>query len=76
MVGRYGDVNYPKLTKLSVLAFFALFVVTARLNAWLSMTGTAVPAWEEVLLVDIELLSVIGVFLSVFVFGVLLPLTE
>lgn len=76
MAGRYGNVDYPKVTKLSVVGFFALFVVTTALNVWISTTGMVVPSWETTLLVDIELLSVLGVFLSVFVFGIFLPLTE
>ncbi|WP_277554633.1 hypothetical protein [Halobaculum limi] len=76
MSGRYGDLDYPKLTKTSVAGFLALFVLTAGINAWLAISGTAVPAWEETLLVDVEILSVLGIFLSVFVFGIALPLTE
>ncbi|MFC7069654.1 hypothetical protein [Halobaculum lipolyticum] len=76
MAGRYGNLDYPRLTKLSVLGFLSLFVVAVGVNAAVSLTGGSLPGWEETLLLDVEMLSVLGIFLSVFVFGIALPLTE
>jgi hypothetical protein len=76
MSGRYGDIDYPTLTKRAVLACAAVFLLALAVEGVAAATGTTLPAWERTLLVDVELLAAVGVFLSAFVFGVALPLTE
>ncbi|WP_336024049.1 hypothetical protein [Halobellus salinisoli] len=76
MAGRYGDVDYPTLTKRSFLFGVGLFAFGALGEFALAATGTTVPAWEHALLVDAEWIGVAIALLSPFVFGILLPLTE
>ncbi|MFA1609734.1 hypothetical protein [Halobellus rubicundus] len=76
MAGRYGDIDYPTLTKRSTLFGLGLFAFGALGEFALASTGMAVPAWEHALLVDAEWLGVALALLSPFVFGILLPLTE
>jgi hypothetical protein len=76
MAGRYGDLDYPTLTKRSVLLGVALFLVGALGEAVIALMGLQVPGWEETLLFDLEVLGIVVAFLSVVVFGVALPLTE
>jgi len=76
MAGRYGDLDYPTLTKRSVLLGVALFLVGALGEAVIALMGLQVPGWEEALLFDLEVLGIVVAFLSVVVFGVALPLTE
>ena len=76
MAGRYGDLDYPTLTKRGVLLGLGLFAVGAFGEFALAHTGVAVPAWEHALLVDAEWLGVLLALLSPFVFGIVLPLTE
>ncbi|WP_049985586.1 DUF7860 family protein [Halobellus rufus] len=76
MAGRYGDVDYPTLTKRSFLFGIGLFALGALGEFAIAATGAAVPAWEHALLVDAEWIGVAIALLSPFVFGVLLPLTE
>lgn len=76
MVGRYGDLNYQKLTKRSVLFGVSLFLIGAVGEIVLHSAGLQVPGWEETLLFDAEVLGAIVTLLSPFVFGIFLPLTE
>ncbi|MFA9515681.1 hypothetical protein ACERIT_00420 [Halopenitus sp. H-Gu1] len=76
MAGRYGDLNYQKLTKRSVLLGLTLFVIGALGELTLHTVGLQVPGWEELLLFDIEILGIVIALLSPFVFGIFLPLTE
>jgi hypothetical protein len=76
MTGRYGELDYPVLTKRSFLLGVALFGIGALGELGLSAAGLAVPEWERALLFDIELLGILIGLLSPFIFGVLLPLTE
>ncbi|MFB6096841.1 MAG: hypothetical protein ABEJ74_05590 [Haloferacaceae archaeon] len=76
MAGRYGNVNFPKLTKRSFLFGLALFVVGAFGQIGLHAVGLSVPGWEQSLLFDAEVIGVIVALLSPFVFGILLPLTD
>jgi hypothetical protein len=75
-MSRYGDLDYPKLTKLGVGLGLTLFAVGAAG----SMAGPALfgtlPAWEQTLFFDFEALGVVLTLFSPFVFGILLPLTE
>jgi hypothetical protein len=76
MTGRYGNLDYARLTKLG----FTLGVLAFAVGAGGEVVGHAVfgtlPAWEDALLFDLEVLGILVTLLSPFVFGVLLPLTE
>jgi len=76
MAGRYGNLNYQKLTKRSVLVGVSLFLIGALGKLVLHSVGVQVPGWEEALLFDAEALGVVITLLSPFVFGIFLPLTE
>ncbi|WP_435063566.1 hypothetical protein [Halobaculum sp. EA56] len=76
MAGRYGNLDYPTLTERALLVCVAVFLLAIAVEAAAAVTGTTLPAWERALLVDLELFAVVGSSLSVFVFGVALPLTE
>jgi len=76
MAGRYGELDYPVLTKRSFLLGVALFAIGALGELGLTTAGLAVPEWERALLFDIELLGIMIGLLSPFIFGILLPLTE
>lgn len=75
-MGRYGDLDYGRLTKYG----FALGVVLFAPGAAGSAVGPAVagsfPGWERTLLVDSEVVGILVAFVSVFGFGIVLPLTE
>ena len=76
MTGRYGDLDYPKLTK----GGFGLGVVLLAVGALGELALPAVvgplPGWEEMLFFDLEVIGVALALLSPFVFGIALPLTE
>ncbi|MFB6161421.1 MAG: hypothetical protein ABEJ61_09640 [Haloferacaceae archaeon] len=76
MHGRYGDIDSTRLTKRGFLFGLALFLV----GAVGELVGHAVlgglPGWESALLFDAEVVGIAVAFLSVFVFGVVVPLTE
>jgi hypothetical protein len=76
MAGRYGNLDYPRLTKTS----FAFGVALFGLGALGHVAGPALfgplPAWESVLFTDMEMIGVAIALVSPFLFGILLPLTE
>ena len=76
MAGRYGEMDYPTLTKRGFLLGVALFAIGAVGEMGIAAAGLSVPDWERALLFDLELLGIAIGLLSPFVFGVLLPLTE
>ncbi|WP_313693296.1 hypothetical protein [Halorarum halobium] len=75
-MGRYGDIDYARLTKGGVGLSLVVFALAFLVQMGASATGTALPGWETTLLTDLEYLSILGVVISVFVFGIFLPLTE
>lgn len=76
MTGRYGTLDYPKLTKLGVGLGFALFLAGALGETAGAALFGPLPVWEHTLFVDAEALGVLCILLSPFVFGIALPLTE
>ncbi|WP_254768690.1 hypothetical protein [Salinilacihabitans rarus] len=76
MAGRYGNVDYPRLTKRSFLAGLILFAVGALGELAIFTAGLQVPAWEKTLLLNLEIFGVLVCLLSPFIFGIVLPLTE
>lgn len=76
MAGRYGNLDYPKITKRGVAIGLGLFVIGALGEAIIHLMGLQVPGWEEALLFDFEVLGILIMLLSPFVFGILMPLTE
>lgn len=75
MPGRYGDLDYHRLTKRSVAFGVALFAFGA-LGRFVGVTLFGGLAGWETLLVDVELVGVAIAFAAPFVFGIVLPLTE
>ncbi|MFC7047380.1 hypothetical protein ACFQH6_19920 [Halobacteriaceae archaeon GCM10025711] len=75
-MGRYGNLDYPMLTK----GGFALGVLLIAVGGAGELAGHAVygtlPAWENTLFTDLEVVGILVALLSPFVFGIALPLTE
>jgi len=76
MAGRYGDLDYPSLTKRGMAFGFLLFVFGALGDTVVASTYGPLPEWEYALFLDMEVLGVIVLLLTPFVFGIALPLTE
>ena len=75
-MGRYGNLDYPTLTKRSFLFGLVLFALGV-LGEFLGHTYFApLPGWEQTLLLDAEIVGILIAFFSPFVFGIILPLTE
>jgi hypothetical protein len=75
-MARYGDLDYGRLTKRGFglgVALFALGVAGAAAGP--ALFGP-LPSWEQTLFADSEIAGIIIAFLSVVLFGVVLPLTE
>lgn len=76
MAGRYGKLDYARLTKRG-MAFGALLFALGAVG---SVAGHALfgqlPAWEFSILFDAEIVGVAILLLTPFVFGIALPLTE
>ncbi|UPW02119.1 hypothetical protein M0R88_08485 [Halorussus gelatinilyticus] len=75
-MGRYGNPNYQWLAKTGFLLSLALFAVGAGGELTASAMHLTLPAWEDALFVDLEIIGTLGALLSPLVFGVVLPLTE
>ena len=70
-MGRYGNLDYPTLTKRSFL--FAI----GGLGELIGHAYFApLPGWEQTLLFDAEVVGLLVAFFAPIVFGILLPLTE
>ena len=75
-MGRYGNLDYARLTKAGVVLGLSLFSIGAG-GEWLIHSWHAtVPAWEKTLFLDLEILGLLAFAVSPFLFGILLPLTE
>lgn len=75
-MGRYGELDYVRYAKGGFLLGLGLLVVGASGEAAIHAFGVQLPAWEDALFLDLEIVGVALFLLSPLVFGVLLPLTE
>lgn len=75
-MGRYGNIDYPTVTKRVFFAGVALFVIGALGELVGHAYFAPMPAWEETLLFDAEVLGILLALVGTFVVGILLPLTE
>ncbi|MFB6078744.1 MAG: hypothetical protein ABEJ80_07190 [Halarchaeum sp.] len=75
-MGRYGDIDYPTLTKrttiLSVCLVLGGFLLA---DAGPALVGS-LPGWALAAATDAEGIGALGIILCPLVFGVVLPLTE
>lgn len=76
MAGRYGDWDYPELTKRSFLFGVCLFLVGVLGEFAIGFAGVSVPGWEHALLINAVEIGILIAFFSPIVFGIVLPLTE
>lgn len=76
MHGRYGNLDYPRLTKLFFLLGLGCFVVGEAGEYALDSGLVTGPQWEYTLLVWLTVGGILVALLSPFVFGIVLPLTE
>jgi len=75
-MGRYGNVDYPTLTKRATICSLALVLGGFLLaDGGTALLGT-LPGWAMTAAVDAEGLGALGIILCPLVFGVVLPLTE
>ena len=74
--GRYGDLDYPALTKGGFLLGLGLLVLGAAGELLGHMFVGQLPGWEHTLFTFAEGGGLIIGFFSVWIFGVILPLTE
>ena len=75
-MGRYGELDYPFLTKLGFFLGVGLLVIGAGGELIGHAYFESLPAWEETLFFDLEIVGILLGLLSPFVFGIFLPLTE
>lgn len=75
-MGRYGDLDYPKLARRGFILGLTMLFVGAGGEAFLPALVGPLPPWEDALLLDLEILGLVVGFLSPVVFGFALPLTE
>ena len=75
-MGRYGKLNYPKLTKRGFFLGVALFVLGGAGELIGHSLTNSLPGWEDMLFVDMIVLGIVIGFFSVILFGIVLPLTE
>lgn len=75
-MGRYGNLDYPKLTRTGFALGVALLVIGLGTEFVAHSLHYTLPAWEETLLFDIGVVGLFLFLLSPIVFGIVLPLTE
>ncbi|WP_049900334.1 DUF7860 family protein [Halococcus agarilyticus] len=75
-MGRYGDLNYARLTKTGFALGVGLFALGVAGSAIGPAIAGPLPGWERTLLVEGEVAGILVAFVSVFGFGIVLPLTE
>lgn len=72
-MGHGANLDYPDFAKYGTLASFALLLVGA---AGTTLGAGRLPGWELTLLLDLEIVGVLGIVVCPFLFGIVLPLTE
>jgi len=75
-MSRYGDLDYQHWAKTGFLLSVAVFALGASAELSVAAMDLTLPAWERALLVDMEIIGVVGGLFSPLLFGVVLPLTE
>ncbi|WP_148413705.1 hypothetical protein [Haloferax sp. KTX1] len=76
-MGRYGNIDYPRMTKTGLGLGLALFLFGALgAKVALAVSGGPIPGWERTLFFDAEWLGIALVLFSPIIFGIVLPLTE
>lgn len=75
-MGRYGDLDYARLTKGGVLLGLLLFLLGAGGEWAIHAMSIQAPAWEATLFFDMEVVGLLIFAFSPFLFGIFLPLTE
>lgn len=74
--GRYGDIDSGRLTKVGVLLGATTFVLGAAGELIGHALYGSLPARENALRCDAEIIGILLVVFSAFVFGLFVPLTE
>ncbi|WP_224448039.1 hypothetical protein [Haloprofundus salilacus] len=76
MTGRYGNIDYPRLTKSAFLLGVTLFAAGALAELVGHAAFGTLPGWQNTLFLDMEILGIAVALLAPLLFGVVLPLTE
>ena len=71
-----NSMDYARLTKVGFLFGLGLFVAGAGGEFVGHAVWGTLPAWEETLLLDSMGLGIVAAFVSVFGFGIVMPLLE
>lgn len=75
-MGRNGDLDHAFLAKSGFLVGLALFTIGGGGELIGHAMYGSLPAWENTLFFDLEVLGLLIGFFSPFLFGIVLPLTE
>lgn len=75
-MGRYGDIDYPTMTRRSFLLGVTLVLVGFLGEAVGPVFFGPLPGWEQTLLLDMEAAGILIGLIAPLVFGIVLPLTE
>ncbi|QSG07301.1 hypothetical protein [Halapricum desulfuricans] len=75
-MGRYGDLDYSKLTRRGFALGVGLLVVGLLGEALGPAVVGSMPAWGHTLFLDLEILGIVVGLFAPLTFGIALPLTE
>lgn len=75
-MGRYGNLDYPTLTRRGFALGIGLLVVGLLGEALGPAVVGSLPAWGHTLFLDLEILGILVGLFAPLVFGIALPLTE
>lgn len=75
-MGRYGNLDYPRLAKFGFLLGVGLVAAGAGGEVIGHAVYGSLPAWENTLFTDMEILGVLLGLFSPLLFGIVMPLTE
>lgn len=75
-MGRYGDLDYQWWAKTCFLVSIALFAIGAGGELVAAAMHVTLPAWEDALFTDLEIIGTLGALFLPLLFGIVLPLTE